>query len=270
MNPKHIFSKQNRALLAELVRTDFKLRYQGSALGYAWSLLKPLFLFAVMYMVFVQFLKFGSDTEYFPISLLLGIVLWGFFSEIVNQGMVSIVSRGDLLRKIKFPKSILVFSGTISALINLFFNLTVVVIFMVFSGVSFKWSTLMLPVNILEIYIFAVALAFFLAAVYVKLRDISHIWEIIMQAAFYATPIIYPLSYVVDKSEIAAKIIMLNPLAQAIQEARYNLVTHQTETAGSLMSDSIMPVIPVLLVAATVVLAFWYFKKESKNFAENV
>src|SRR5690606_27067577 len=142
--------------------------------------------------------KIGS-VEHYSVYLLLGIVLWSFFSEATNQGLTSIVDRGDLLRKISFPKYILIFATTISALINLILNLLIVFILMIINGVDFNVSSLLFPLYLLEIYILALALAFFLSAVNVKYRDTSHIWEIIMQAAFYATPIIYPLSIVVEK-----------------------------------------------------------------------
>jgi ABC-2 type transport system permease protein len=107
MKLSNIFSRRNRILLRELVVTDFKLRYQGSVLGYAWSLLKPLFLFAIMYVVFGVIVKLGS-IEHYSVYLLLGIVLWTFFSEATSQGMSSITSRGDIIRKINFPKYIIV------------------------------------------------------------------------------------------------------------------------------------------------------------------
>ena len=110
MKLSNIFSRKNRILLRELVVTDFKLRYQGSALGYAWSVLKTLFLFAILYIVFEKFLRLGRDIENFPIYLLLGIVLWTFFAEATNLGLQSIISRGDLIRKINFPKYIIVVS----------------------------------------------------------------------------------------------------------------------------------------------------------------
>src|SRR5262252_6752752 len=106
MSIKNIVSKKNRSLLRELVVTDFKLRYQGSALGYLWSLLRPLFLFAILYTVFGYYLKIGNSIEHFPLYLLLGIVLWGFFVESTTQGLTAIVSRGDLIRKVNFPKYI--------------------------------------------------------------------------------------------------------------------------------------------------------------------
>lgn len=266
----NIVSRRNRILLRELVITDFKLRYQGSVLGYLWSLLKPLFLFAVLYVVFVYFLRFGSDVEHFPIYLLLGIVLWSFFTEATSQGMQAIVSRGDLIRKINFPKYIIVISGTISALINLAFNLLVVFVFMLINQVDIKATILLLPINILELYVFALAVAFFLAAAYVKFRDISHIWEVFLQAAFYATPILYPISLVTNKSLEAAQVMLLNPIAQIIQDARYNTVTHQTVTTDSLISNSLFSIIPYALVALSIILASWYFKKSQRYFAENV
>ena len=270
MKLSNIFSRRNRILLRELVITDFKLRYQGSVLGYLWSLLKPLFLFAVLYVVFVYFLRFGSDIEHFPIYLLLGIVLWSFFIEATTQGMQAIVARGDLIRKINFPKYIIVISGTISALINLVLNLIVVFFFLIFNQVDLSATLLLLPFNILELYVLSLAIAFFLAAAFVKYRDISHIWEVFLQAAFYATPILYPLSLVIDKSREAAQVMLLNPVAQIIQDARYNAVTHQTITTNSLIENPLFTAVPYMIVAVSIVLAVWYFKKSQKYFAENV
>jgi len=256
--------------LRELVVTDFKLRYQGSILGYLWSLLKPLLLFAILYVVFVHFLRFGSDIEHFPVYLLLGVVMWSFFTEATSQGMQAVVSRGDLIRKINFPKYIIVISGTLSALINLLLNLLVVFVFILINGVDLKWSGLFLPLNILELYVFALALAFLLAALYVKYRDVSHIWEVFLQGAFYATPILYPISMVATQNELAAKILLLNPVAQIVQDARYNLVTHQAVTVWNYLSNIWIQIIPILLVTLAVVFASWYFKKSQKYFAENV
>src|ERR1700757_4364803 len=93
MKISNIMSRRNRILLRELVATDFKLRYQGSVLGYLWSLLKPLMLFAIIYFVFVNFLRFGAGLDHFAVSLLLGIVMWTFFIEATSQGMQAVVSR---------------------------------------------------------------------------------------------------------------------------------------------------------------------------------
>ena len=123
-------------LLRQLVITDFKLRYQGSVLGYMWSLLRPLLLFLILYTVFVKGLKFGSDVPNFPIFLLLGIVMWSFFSEMTSMSLGSVVSRGDLIRKIRIPRWIIVASSSVSALISLGLNLAVVFVFMLFTRVD--------------------------------------------------------------------------------------------------------------------------------------
>jgi ABC-2 type transport system permease protein len=269
MKLSNVFSRRNRILLRELVITDFKLRYQGSVLGYAWSILKPLFLFAIMYVVFGLLIKLGS-IEYYPVYLLIGIVLWTFFAEATNQGLSSIVARGSVIRKVNFPKYIIVISTTISALVNLLINLGIVGVFMLIGGVQLHWSILMLPLYLIEIYIVALGLAFFLSTLNVKYRDTSHLWEIIMQAAFYAIPIIYPVTTVMDKSVLAAKVLMLNPIAQAIQGARYSLITHETITTSSLFNHWWVILIPLGITAVIIAGGSLYFKKNSKYFAENI
>lgn len=271
MSIKNIVSRRNRILLRELVITDFKLRYQGSVLGYLWSLLKPLLLFTILYLVFVRFLKFGEGVQHFEVSLLLGIVLWSFFTEATTQGMQAIVSRGDLIRKINFPKYIIVISGTISALINLSLNLLVVLFFIAINGVDIKWSILLLPLNVIELYIFSLAIAFTLAALYVKYRDVSHIWEVFLQGLFYATPILYPLSMVIDNTSLfMAKVLMLNPVAQIIQDARYSSISHGTITTSGFINNPVFAAVPYALVMISIIFAVLYFRKNQKYFAENV
>lgn len=270
MKPSNIFSRRNHILLRELVITDFKLRYQGSVLGYAWSLLKPLFLFAILYTVFGLFLRIGGDIPYFPVYLLLGIVLWTFFIEATNQGLSAIVARGDLIRKINFPKYIIVVSNTISALINLGFNLVVVSFFVVISGVELSWHIVLLPLIIVELYLFALALAFFLSALYVKFRDVGYLWEVLLQGAFYATPILYPISIVVGINEFAAKALMLNPMAQIIQDARYVMVTPQTTTVYSIFNGYWYAYTPFVIIVLIIVGASLYFRRSSSSFAENI
>lgn len=266
---KRILNRRNRALLRELVITDFKLRYQGSVLGYLWTLLKPLGLFTILYIIFVKFLKFGNSIEHFPSYLLLGIVMWNFFTEATNNGMEAIVSRGDLLRKIKFPRYIVVVSGTVSASVNLAFNLLVVAVFMLINGVDISWSILWLPIILIELFVFSLAVAFFLAAAYVKYRDISHIWEVLILGAFYATPILYTLNQVEKVSPQAAKLLLLNPMAQIIQDARYSVVTHQTLTVHNFLQTP-WRYIPFLIVITSIILASVYFRRSSKYFAENI
>lgn len=257
-------------LLKQLVITDFKLRYKGSALGYVWTLLRPLALFAVLYTVFVYFLRIGSDVPHFAVYLLLGIVLWNYFTEVTSSGLSSIVGRGDLLRKLSFPRYVVVVAGSFSALINLAINLVVIAFFMVINGVPFTVNILWLIPLIVELFILALSVAFILSALYVRFRDINYIWELALQAGFYATPILYPITLVATMSPLAAKIMILNPVAQIIQDARHVVVTDQTVNLGRLFDNPLYYAAPLVIVLMFAVIGVWYFKKKSPNFAEEI
>jgi ABC-2 type transport system permease protein len=269
---KKILARYNYSLilLRELVKTDFKLRYQGSILGMLWSVLKPLMLFAVMYVVFVRFLKFGAGIPHFPVMLFLGIVFWQFFSEATSQGMTSIVGRGDILRKINIPKFVVVISTTFSALINFGINLMVVFVFALINGVDITWMALLIVPLIIELFVFSLAVSFILSALYVKFRDLSHIWEVVMQAGYFLTPIIYPLSMVIAMSPLAAKILLLSPMAQMIQDARWAVVSPSVETVWNQFNFVPYMLIPFIITVAFVAVSALYFRRASKRFTELV
>lgn len=269
MKISNILKKSNKILLRELIITDFKLRYQGSILGYTWSVLKPLFLFLILYIVFEKFLRIGKGIQHYPVYLLLGVILWGFFVESTNNGLQAIISRGSLIRKINFPKYIIVISGTVSSLINLTINLVVVMIFIVINGVHLHAEALWAFPLILELYAFSLAIAFFLSTLNVRFRDVGYLWDIFLQAAFYATPVIYPLGLVLAQSETAAKLLMMNPVAQVIQDMRYVLVTHKTIRLYDLVHGWKV-LIPFIIILVVSILAVYYFKRNSKYFAEQI
>ena len=271
MKKSNIFSKRNRVLIKELVKTDFKLRYQGSLLGVAWSVLKPLMLFIVMYLVFVKFLRFTDGTPSYPIVLLLGISVWGFVTEATSVGMQSIVSRGDLMRKINFPKYIIIISSVASSSIGLFINLAVVLVFAAFTGVSLTRFALLAPISILQLCVLVVGTSLILSALYVKYRDISHIWDVILQIVFYSMPIIYPLTLVSKSYPVIAKLMMLNPVAQIIQDLRHNLVAPSTvPTVWNVVNNFWIAIIPIVLTFVIFIVGVVYFRKNSKKFAEIV
>lgn len=254
-------------LLKQLVKSDFKLRYQGSILGYVWSLLRPLAIFVILYIVFTKFLDIGKGVPHYPVYLLLGIVLWNFFIEVTTGSVSEIVSKGDLIRKINFPKYVIILANSVSALINLILNLVVVLFFMYINDVALRSIAILFPVLILQLLIISLALAFFLSTAFVRFRDISHIWDVIVQGAFYATPILYPLTQVPIS---AAKIIMINPVAQIIQDIRYILVTDQTQTISSIYGNPAMRMVPIAITLLCAVFAALYFHSRSRYFAEEV
>ncbi len=272
MGVPNVLCRKNRILLGELVKTDFRLRYQDSVLGYLWAVLRPLLMFTILYIVFAKLLRFGDGIPHYPVYLLTGTVLWNFFTECTGQGIQSIVQRGELLRKISFPKYIVVVSATTTALINLAINLGVIIIFALFNEVTPSWSWLMLVPLILELYAFSLGISFLLGALNVKYRDITSIWDVLIQALFYAVPIIYPLSLVLNSGSygnLAAQIILINPIAQVIQDVRFNLITDTTVTTWQLVQFPFC-LIPIALVLIVLTLAALFFRRRSRRFAEEV
>lgn len=257
-------------LLRQLVITDFKLRYKSSVLGYIWTLLRPLALFAVLYVVFVYFLRVGSDIPHYAVYLLLGVLIWNYFVEVTNNGVKSIVDRRELLRKLSFPRYVVVVAGSLSAMINLSINMIVIAFFMVLNHVPFTFDILWLVPLIAELFIFSLSFAFILSALYVKFRDVNYIWEVVLQAGFYATPILYPISLVIARSALAAKIIMLNPIAQIIQDARYFVVTKDALTINEIYHHNYVRLISLAIVAIFAIISAIYFKKKSPGFAEEI
>ena len=264
---KYLHSR-NRAILREMISTDFKIRYQGSVLGYFWSLLKPLLLFAILYIIFTYIVPIGKDIEHYPVILLLGVVLWGFFSEVTTIGAGSIVSNGDLIRKISIPRYLVVLASSFSAFINLLLSLIVVFVFCLFNGLYPQLSWLLLIPIIFELFAFAVGIAFVLATANVKYRDVGYIWEVILQGGFYASAIIFPISLVPANLQIW---FFMNPVVQIIQDARYALVPVEGNvTIWQLTEPKFMKLIPFVIIIAVCIAGAMYFKRRSKYFAEDI
>ena len=259
-------------VLRGLVKTDFRLRYQGSFLGIAWSVLKPLMMFCVMYVVFGKFLRMSDGTSTYPVVLLLGISSWQFVTESTSIGLRSVVDRGDLLRKIHFPNYIVVVSATMGAMISYAINLVVVLVFALIARVQFTWRVVLLPINIIELYAVTLGLTLIMATLYVYFRDIAHIWEVLQQVIFYAMPIIYPLSYVTDRGGILATLArmeLLNPFAQTIQDIRHNFIAPETQpTIWNQFSNPAIKAIPIVLTLLCLGLGVYLFRRNSRRFAE--
>lgn len=260
---------KNRAILREMVVTDFKVRYQESVLGYLWSLLRPLFMFAILYILFTYIIPIGQGHEHYGVILLTGIVIWNFFSEATTLGANSVVANGNLLRKISIPRYLIVFSSSISALINLFINLIVVVVFALISGVSLSLDWLLVIPLIVELFAFSMGIAFLLSALTVKFRDITYIWEIFLQGGFYASVIIFPITMV---PESVRSFFYINPIVQIVQDARNFMLSSNvhTETLWNSVGSVYIKAAPFVVVTTFVLLGAWYFKRRSPYFAEDI
>jgi ABC-2 type transport system permease protein len=269
------------SLTFTLARTEFKLRFYGSALGYVWTLVRPLLLFGVIYLFFTVIAQVNGKgqpgEEFYGAQLLASIVLFTFFAEATTGAVKSVVDRENLVRKIHFPRLVIPASVVLLALFNLGLNLVVVVIFALASGVTPMLSWLELPLLVIMLALVAAGFAMLLAALYVHFRDISPIWEVVTQIVFYASPVIISIETVKAKLEGKSflgvellHIYMLNPLAVIMQQYRHAMITHATPSAGEVLGSWSSLVWPVAIVGAIFVVGFLVFNRAAARIAENL
>ena len=257
-------------LLLTLATTDFKLRFFGSTLGYLWQLVRPLMLFGVLFVVFTQFVRLGTGVPFYPVVLLMGIVLYSFFAEATGGSVTSVIDRENLVRKIHFPRMVIPLSVTLTASFNLLLSLVVVFFFMAASGVEVRLTWLELPVLIVLLTLFAAGLAMLLSALFVSFRDVRPIWDVITQALFYATPVIYPIEQVAARNETLAQIAMCNPLAAIIQQFRYAMIDPSAQSAGEALGGAWMLLVPVAVIVAVFALGLWVFDHMAPRIADEL
>src|SRR5438309_7723384 len=221
------------SLTFTLARTEFKLRFFGSVLGYVWTLVRPLLLFGVLWVFFTKVAHVNNATtpgeHFYGVQLLGSIVLFTFFAEATGAAVRSVVDRENLVRKIHFPRLVIPASVVLLAVFNLVLNLIVVLIFALGSGVTPMLSWLELPLIIGALVVLSAGVAMLLSALFVHFRDIQPIWEVISQILFYASPVIISIETVHAKlSATVLHLYMLNPLAVIFQQFRHAIVTHST------------------------------------------
>jgi ABC-2 type transport system permease protein len=255
------------ALTYTLAVTDFKLRFFGSALGYIWTLMRPLLLFGVLYVVFTEIVKFGGGVDHYPVYLLTSLVLFTYFSETTTRGVLSLVERENLLRKMRFPRMVIPLSVALHAFFNLGLNLIVVFAFILGSGIEPRLAWLELIPLIALMVAFASGVTMLVSALYVRYRDVQPIWEVALQMLFYASPIIYVASTYPDSVENVA---MANPIAAIATEARHVLIDPDAPTAAETIGGTVWLLVPLGVIAVVSVLGFWVFTREAPRIAEEL
>jgi len=240
--------------------SDFKIKYDNSALGYFWSLLKPLLMFGTLYLVFSVFIRWQVDN--YKLYLLLGIILWNFLSEVTLNSMILLEAKAPTIKKVYFPRWIIVIASSLTSLMTLLLNIGVFFIFFFVAGARLELKALLLPIYLVELYVVVVGLTLLLCALFPKFRDVHHIWEVFVQLGFWATPIIYPIKIVPEQYH---RFIFINPIARIIQGARQSLI----ESSGEYLSFSNHIVIGVVALGIFVVGAMT-FCRLSEDFAEDL
>jgi ABC-2 type transport system permease protein len=252
--------ENHRELVMRIAKTDFKLRYHGSVLGYVWVILKPLLMFTILNFVFSSIFNMrNSGTPYYPLELLTGLLLFQFFSEATMTGLTSLVSKAQLVTKIYVPRWTIVLGSTMNALFVFGMNLIVLAFFFIlYNKVPTLAGVAIFIVYAALLYILAVAFSFLVAPFYVRFRDLSTIWEVLLSVLMYASPIIYPLAILPTKYW---QIILLSPLAFIVNYGKQGLINGNFTTFWHFMA-----MLAGIVVSG--VIAFLVFRKYEKTVAE--
>jgi ABC-type polysaccharide/polyol phosphate export permease len=214
----------------EMAFADFRMRDQGTFLGFIWTLLHPLVYFLVLYNLFVNWM--GNSIPDYPLYLIIGFVQWNFFSTGTSSS-ISIVTRyASYVKNIRFPKSVLVSASVLSVLFSHFLELVVLLVFwLIVKGHVGLAAILLFPLLLLNIFL-VLSISFVLATVGVYFLDISRIWGIFMSIGLFLTPIFYSLNML---SPFKRRIILLNPMTHIIQASRSILIDNRMPALGGLL-----------------------------------
>ncbi len=259
--------KRSWELLTLIAVTDFKKAYFGTALGYVWSLARPLMLFGVLLAVFTQVFRIGSQVPNYPVLLLFNIVLFGFFSEATTTAVTSIVGQESVVRKTQFPRLVIPLAVVLTTLMNLALNLIVVFAFILAWGITPTWTWLLFPVILLSMFVITTAVSMIVSALFPRFRDTAIIWSVAATVLFYATPVLYPLEVV---PEALRDVISLSPLAVIFEAARSWVIDPSAPGPVDAVGGWTGLVIPVAIYAVICVTAVWLFRREAPRIAEQL
>jgi homopolymeric O-antigen transport system permease protein len=243
-----------RELIWALALKELKIRYKRSVLGFLWALLNPALLMLVLTLVFSTVMRF--PITHYAIFLLSVLLPWTFFSQSVSYAVESIVSNGDLIKKVRVAKLVFPVAAVVSNLINLGLSLLPLALLVLAMRHPFYWTWLYLPVPLLALTLFTLGMTFFLAAANVYYRDVAHILQVVLSAWFYITPIIYSLDFIPEQYRWIFK---LNPLIYVINGFRLSVYYGMLPKAQSIAASFICGFL-------TLFIGFAIFRKYQDDF----
>ncbi len=259
-------TRRTLELLYEIAVTDFKKTYFGTALGYLWSIVRPLMLFAVLLAVFTHVFHFASKVPHYPVFLLFNIILFGFFQEATLTAVSSIVGKESVIRKTQFPRLVVPLAVVMTSLFNLGLNLIVAFVFLLAFGVSPTWTWLLLSVILVVLFVLTTAVSMIVSALYPRYRDVQIIWTVASTVLWYATPVLYPIVLV---SHTLRDAVALNPLAPIFELAQRWVTNPATPLPWSpIAGGPVRFAIAVAIYLTACGLAVWVFRREAPRIAE--
>jgi ABC-2 type transport system permease protein len=259
-------------LTITLARTEFKLRYYGSILGYVWSLMRPLLFFGVLYVFFVKIIDIARG-PYYGAYLLTAVVLWNFLAEATGTSVTSLVSRESMLRKIRFPRMVVPLSVSLTSTFNLGMNFITVLVFAFATGVTPTIQWLMMIPIVLGFIVLATGIAMLLSALYVRFRDVQPIWDVFLQVWFYGSPVMYPATAFVTHKLPSGfeRIAMINPAATLLAQMGHSFIDPSGYPTATGAAHAVWPVVlAIALIPGIFALGWWVFTREAPRVAENL
>jgi ABC-2 type transport system permease protein len=247
---------------------EFRLKFFGSVLGYFWQLMRPLLLFGVLYFVFTQLVRLGGGVNNYPVMLLMGIIIYTFYAEATGTAVASVPARESLVRKVQFPRLVIPLSVVLTTYLNFVLNFLAVVIFVLASGIEPRWSWLEIFPLILGLGILCTGIGTMLSALFVRYRDVQPIWDVALQIAFYASPILYAIETIPNVR--LQHLIMCSPLAVIVQQARHAIIDPAAPSAAEAIGGAPRLLIPLAVLIIVCILGYWIFDRSAPSIAEEL
>jgi ABC-2 type transport system permease protein len=232
-----------------------------------WSLIRPLMMFAVLLFVFTQVFRLGSQVTNYPVLLLFNIVLFTFFQEATGSAVTSVVSQEGIVRKTQFPRLVIPLSVVLTSLFNLGLNLVAVFIFILAFGVSPTWTWLFLPLVLAALSLITTAVSMLLSSLYVRFRDMSIIWSVVLTMLFYGTPLLYPVEVVPEKYR---DLVSINPLTPLFEQARKWIIDPDAPGAAAAAGGWVHLIPAIVIFVALCGLAVLTFARAAPRIAEEL
>lgn len=259
--------RRSLELLSLIAVTDFKRTYFGTALGYVWSIARPLMLFGVLLAVFTQVFRIGDDVPNYPVLLLFNIVLFSFFQEATLTAVYSVVNQESVVRKTQFPRLVIPVAVVVTGLFNLGLNLVVVFVFILAWGIDPTWSWLLLTVTLTLLFVLTTAVSMIVSSLYPRFRDTAIIWGVAATVLFYGTPLLYPAEVAPDSLQA---VMQLNPLAPIFELARVWVIDPTAPGPLDLAGGGAALAGAAAIYLAVCAFAVWIFNREAPRIAEQL
>jgi len=258
---KSIKKRNTWDLIWQLFRTDFKLKYNDSVLGFIWVLAKPFTIFMIMYFVMSKIFK--NDAPHYPLYLLVGNMFMSFWNEGTAQGMDSLLSRAGLITKINFPRYIVLISSSLLAIVNFLINISIFAVIAIFSDISPSFLQIIWFIFcMIVLYLLIAVVSMFLSITYVKFRDLKQIWDLFNQLIFWATPVFYTVATLADHSRVFKLILTkLNPISVILISARDAILINDIHYKANVFAW-----LGIILVGGY--FGYIYYKNSIKRIAE--